>query len=49
MALQDLQEKAKQDRVLMGADDRVFTKQFQRDKTLRWLKEYDAQRAEGKE
>ena len=49
MAVQDLQEKATQDRVLimMGAEDRVFTKQFKRDTTLRWLKDYDAQRVGG--
>ena len=47
MALQDLQERARSAKIMMGADDRVFTKQYKSGNKLRWLKEYDAQREQG--
>ena len=36
-ALQDLQEQAKSARVMLGADDRVFTKLYRSGNKLRWL------------
>ena len=46
-ALQDLLEQAKSARVMIGADDRVFTKQYKSGNKLRWLQEYDGLRARG--
>ena len=44
MALQGLQERAKSAKIMMGAEDRVFTKQYKSGNKLRWLNEYDTQR-----
>ena len=46
-ALQDLQEQAKGSRVMLGAEDRVFTKQYKSGNKLKWLQEYDELRARG--
>ena len=46
-ALQDLQEQAKSARVMLGADDRVFTKLYKSGNKLKWLQEYDALRERG--
>ena len=43
----DLQEQAKGSRVMLGAEDRVFTKQYKSGNKLKWLQEYDELRARG--